>query len=62
MSHVTQIFTFLHSPLDFFPETLGEASDEQDEHCQHDIKSTEHRLSRFLERHYDAILLQDDVL
>jgi len=37
----------LHSPLDFFPETLGEASDEQGERCQHDIKSTEHQYQGF---------------
>ena len=45
---------FLHSPLDFFPENLGEASDEQGERFNQDIKSTEHR-PRSLERLYDAI-------
>jgi len=46
-------FQFLHLPLDFFPENLGEASDEQGKRFNQGIKSTEHR-SRFLERLYDG--------
>jgi len=33
---------FLHLHLDFFPENLGEVSDEQDEHFRQDIKSMEY--------------------
>jgi hypothetical protein len=38
---------FLPSFLDFFPEKLGEVSDEQGEHFHQDIKSKEHRCHGF---------------
>jgi len=57
-------FHFLHSSLDFFPETLGEASDEQGERCQQDIKSTEHRYQGFwndtMMQYYCRMLYCDD--
>ena len=37
----------LHSHLDFFPENLGEFSDEQGECLHQDITSTEHRYQGF---------------
>jgi len=37
----------LHSRLDFFPENLGEVSDEQVERFYQNIKSIEHRYQGF---------------
>jgi hypothetical protein len=56
-------FNFLHSPLDFFPENLGEASDEQGESFNQDIKSTEYRSSfwnDFMMQYYCWMLYCDD--
>jgi hypothetical protein len=37
----------LHSRLDFFPENLGEVSDEQVERFYQNMKSMEHRYQGF---------------
>jgi hypothetical protein len=38
---------FLHSHLNFFPQILGEVSDEQGESFHQEIKSTENRCLGF---------------
>ena len=38
----------LHSHLDFFPQNLGDTSDEQGEHLHQDIAKIERRYQRFL--------------
>jgi hypothetical protein len=48
----------LYSRFDLFPENLGEASDQQGERFDQDIKSTEHR-SRFLGRLHDKMCVKN---
>ena len=47
MSHAT-LSSLFYLHLNFFPENLGEVSDEQGEHFHQDIKSKEHRCPGFL--------------
>ena len=46
---------FLHSHLDFFPENLGDVSDEHGERFHQEIKTIEQRFQRF----WDERMLRD---
>ena len=50
---------FLESHLDFFPENLGEVSNEHGERFHQDIMTTEERFSRQLDVKYVGRLLLD---